>query len=241
MSSLSDQLAKLFPNLGRGGKQKTAAAQKKSGTPVFAAPVPQEVDWKKGVTPLPASGRRETKTGSPGAADLEHQCLQSVAASSSVKRATAFPLVVPNKPVAVAPPVGEPEKKAVPVSPDKVQQPPPRALFGNARPPALAREAEYKKPDSWVASGAGLQPPGGGSGRNLTVRIGIDFGTAYTKVAMRAGDQLFFVPWNGVRHHELSNYLPGEILIFPDDTVWLGRATEAETASRSLDEAPLKK
>jgi len=107
--------------------------------------------------------------------------------------------------------------------------------FGGFRPPALTRVAEFKAPDAWVAAGAALQPPGGGKGRVLPVRIGIDFGTAYSKVAIRVGELgLFFLPWEGVRNSAVPYLLPGELSIAQDGSTWIGRMKGAEEIRSDL-------
>ncbi len=86
-------------------------------------------------------------------------------------------------------------------------------------------------PDAWVFAGAALQPPNSTGGRVLPVRIGIDFGSAYTKVAIRAADRVFFLPWDGVRESTARYFLPGEIASTGDGQMLLGRAPGAEIRS----------
>jgi len=62
----------------------------------------------------------------------------------------------------------------------------------------LTSTSEFIEPDAWVHDGISLQVPGGGEGKVLRVRLGIDFGTAYTKVALRVADKVYFLDWSGV-------------------------------------------
>lgn len=91
----------------------------------------------------------------------------------------------------------------------------------------LTRTTEFKDPDSWVNDGAALQAPGGGAGNMLRVRLGIDFGTAYTKVALRVADKVFFIDWSGVRVSSEKFLLPGEVSLCGDGSFWLGRHPRA--------------
>jgi hypothetical protein len=79
-----------------------------------------------------------------------------------------------------------------------------------------------------------LQSPGGGQGNALSVRIGIDFGTAYTKVAIRAADQVFFLHWDGVLGGDETFFLPGEICQLDGESIFLGRAPQASSVLSHL-------
>lgn len=96
--------------------------------------------------------------------------------------------------------------------------------FGSTPQPVLSRNSDFKYPDDWVLAGAALQPPGGGAGRILPVRVGIDFGTAYSKVAVQALDKVFFIDWSGVRKNAAPYLLPGELCRVDSGTLLLGRA-----------------
>ena len=91
----------------------------------------------------------------------------------------------------------------------------------------LTQSSEFKEPDDWVSAGATLQPLGGGKGRVLRVRIGLDLGTAYTKVALRAADQVFFVDWDGLRISSQRYFLPGELSSRDSGSLWPGRPDDA--------------
>lgn len=79
-----------------------------------------------------------------------------------------------------------------------------------------------------------LQPNNNQGGRILTVRIGIDFGTAYTKMAISVAQKIFFVDWDGVRLSEQRYLLPGELSIGETGTVWLGRKKESADVLNNL-------
>lgn len=56
---------------------------------------------------------------------------------------------------------------------------------------------------SWINTGRPLQPSGNQGGRELAVvRVGIDFGTAFTKVAIKAGVDTVLVDWSAVTGDE---------------------------------------
>jgi hypothetical protein len=227
MDSLRDQLAKLYPELGKDEPKKLSPGPAKAASSMRTPETPKEVgSWKDGVTPLPHSGRIESKKPGPVLqyAIPKRNLLQPGSKKDLYKApVTARPHLPLQSTIGNAgnSQVQSPEPKS------RSDGVPRRTVFGNVRGPTLTREAEFKEPEGWVAAGAALQPPKSSGGRNMTVRVGIDFGTAYTKVAIRAGDQLFFVPWTATRNHDAVHYLPGEISISPDGAVWLGRMANA--------------
>ena len=110
----------------------------------------------------------------------------------------------------------------------KMSAPPALPNFGNLPQVTLTRPSEFKEPDDWVKAGAALQAVGGGTGgRVLQVRMGIDFGTCYTKVSLRAADKVFFVDWDGLRNSNHRYYLPGEVSQRVDRNICLGRPSDA--------------
>lgn len=73
----------------------------------------------------------------------------------------------------------------------------------------------------WADIGRSLQHPEfqGGRSTPMTVRIGVDFGTAFTKVAIRAGVDLVPVEWSAVTRDdsETGRYVvPGFVVRAPD-------------------------
>jgi hypothetical protein len=87
-------------------------------------------------------------------------------------------------------------------------------------------------PEPWIDLGQSLQPPHGGAGRNLSVHIGVDFGSAYTKLALRFADKVFPVAWDGLSGARVPFFLAGEISRMSNGDLLVGRAPSAsETKS----------
>lgn len=63
--------------------------------------------------------------------------------------------------------------------------------------PRIDASQRLSMPD-WAGVGKALQHPEARGGTPLLVRLGIDFGTAFTKVALRAGPDLVTVDWSTV-------------------------------------------
>lgn len=85
----------------------------------------------------------------------------------------------------------------------------------------------------WSAVGRSLQHPEHRGGRStpMAVRIGVDFGTAFTKVAIRAGIDLAPVEWSPVTgdHSETGRYVvPGLVVRAPDGVYGWKRFTETD-------------
>lgn len=72
---------------------------------------------------------------------------------------------------------------------------------------ASAEEGHFRMPEPWVSRGEQLQPERAGT-RVLPVRIGVDFGTAYTKVAMTMAGKTLIVDWDGLQRAP-EHYLLG--------------------------------
>lgn len=235
MKSLREQLARLFPKLGRD-EVASKAPRPKPSTARPSAPVPAaDIDWKKGVTPLSASTSKVVHTAER--ATLTLKGLVPAGANKQSRKLLQLARVgKPTRPIQPQVPIVAKPQQAIQAKqkfPEK--QTPSPLRFGGFRPPALTRVAEFKAPDAWIAAGAELQPPGGGKGRVLPVRIGIDFGTAYSKVAIRVGDLgLFFLSWEGVRNSAAPYLLPGEFSIAQDGSVWIGRMSGAEEIRSDL-------
>lgn len=76
----------------------------------------------------------------------------------------------------------------------------PTEAINTTRTPAVFRprvESSLLNTPAWIKDGLSLQHPGqqGGKAVPMTVRIGVDFGTAFTKVAIRAGADLIVIDW----------------------------------------------
>lgn len=92
----------------------------------------------------------------------------------------------------------------------------------------LSAECDFRYPAEWVEAGRHLQPSEESGGVRLPIRIGLDFGTAYTKAAIKLSDSAFVVDFNGVTAAESSYLLAGEISEDAARQVWLGRLRSAE-------------
>ena len=102
---------------------------------------------------------------------------------------------------------------------------------------ALTHAKDFKLPDSWVSCGKSLDYLSDNqNGRTLMIRLGIDFGTAYTKVAYHIADKVHFVQWVGIRKTASpdSFFLPGEMSITSNDAVVLGRHPEQSNILNNL-------
>ncbi len=119
---------------------------------------------------------------------------------------------------------------------EKVQNAPKEqpVKFSTLREMRLAREAEFKEPDAWVKHGVNLQPPNSTPERTVSIRIGIDFGTSFTKVAISAFQKVFFITWEGVHQGGNNWLLPGEISELSDGDYRLGRSANAKKVHANL-------
>jgi len=88
-------------------------------------------------------------------------------------------------------------------------------------------------PDAWVADGGALQPRHV-SRRSLAIRLGIDFGTAFTKMAIRLADKVFLVDWDGIHEGERRYLLSGELSETPIAAAFVGRAPGAMAVATDL-------
>lgn len=105
------------------------------------------------------------------------------------------------------------------------------------KPPAtnLTAANDFKFPDQWVEAGQALQAPASRGGRPLSVRIGIDFGTAYTKVAVRLADSVFAIDFSAITGKQSPVFLlPGEISLDGENGAWLGRHPQSKKVISGL-------
>lgn len=96
----------------------------------------------------------------------------------------------------------------------------------------LSNPNEFKLPDSWVA--LGVQTSLYSIGRSFTVRMGIDFGTAFTKASIGYGDDIFIVDWAGIKNGAEQFTLPGEFSVLPNGSCAIGRAPGATRVATDL-------
>lgn len=111
-----------------------------------------------------------------------------------------------------------------PAAPSKAVTP---ASTLNGRLLDLTEPSHFKLPDAWIDAGQSLQAPGGGAGRTLSVYVGVDFGTAYTKLAIRFADKVFAVDWAGLSRAPGPFFLPGEVSRMSNGMILIGRAPHA--------------
>jgi len=96
------------------------------------------------------------------------------------------------------------------------------------------RGPAWKTPEPWVSEGTAVQPRIGGSGRKLSVRLGVDFGTAYTKIAVRAADAVEVVDWTGVQAADQKWMVPSLLSILDDGTCCIGEKPGARAVIGGL-------
>lgn len=85
----------------------------------------------------------------------------------------------------------------------------------------------FRFPEPWVGAGRSLQPPNSSGGRLLSIRVGVDFGTAYTKAAVRIADSVLIVDFGGITAtSEHPRLLPGELTLERSGQTWVGRHPE---------------
>lgn len=197
--------------------------------------LPTADSWKQGVVPL---NHVERHRGTPGVSDIASRGNQpgaalqphperAVGAGSPIMDKQRAPVARPSAQIS-----GQPDKSVARRTSGNVEPESPAGFVVEGA--ALARESEFREPVPWVEAGCGLQPAGDGDGGILPIRIGVDFGTAYTKVAIRAADKVFFVSWDGIRAGPQPMFLPGEICAFVDEGLWLGRGKDASAVFSNL-------
>lgn len=85
----------------------------------------------------------------------------------------------------------------------------------------------------WIHVGRGLQHPDhlGEKVAPMVVRVGVDFGTAFTKVAIRAGFDLVYVDWSAVTGDESPTgrfVVPGLVVRAPEGDYCWQRSSESD-------------
>lgn len=242
-SILGQTMGDLLEELRRWKKAKTEERAQSSGR--VAVPMPSgksdegtplpEDSWKQGVVPIRHAEPYRVTLGA-NVVDNRGNQPNAVSQSRPERAVRAANLVGDTQRAAAARPSTQPATHAThPVTR------PTTANFGSdelagfaIEGAALARESEFRKPAPWVEVGWSLQPPGDGDGGILPVRIGVDFGTAYTKVAIRVAYRVFFVSWDGIHAGPHALFLPGELCSLMDGALWLGRGKEAAAVFSNL-------
>lgn len=237
MGDWKDEVAKVKSALIR--QPTTRRTQRLVSVPV-PPPDAQDSDWKDGVKPLSTHNRVETwKLVRQDAKDTDRGREKTKPAKVKAKKANHKPMrrrVRDDLPsmdfIHQVYGGGSPKAKRPSLeTPQHTIRIPSIAELPRV---ALTKKDEYREPEAWVCKGAAIQPPGYEGGRVLRVRMGIDFGTSYTKVALRVRDKVLFVNWKGVRKGKELYLLPGEISHFHDDRTRLGRAPGVSDVQGSL-------
>jgi hypothetical protein len=229
MGSMQEQLKKLT----------TQARSRSTGSPPSGQAIGPRTDgssrtddeWKLGVTPL-----GEKYRGAAAGTLLKTQPNKEAGRGATGLANSASPgTSLPARRLAVTPKRSDesprsPERHGIPSNSigHKTRRP---TTVGELSLPNrllnLTEPTHFKQPEPWIDTGQFVQPPGGGSGKNLSVHIGVDFGTAYTKLAIKLAGTVIAVPWSGLCASPARFFLPGEISRCADGSVLLGRAPVA--------------
>jgi len=116
----------------------------------------------------------------------------------------------------------QPEKlRATPVTAAAAAQAkhPPEAPASSDRLRQTTHNTYAHEPAPWVARGTATQPGDTIAGRVLPIRIGLDFGSAYSKAAISLQGQVRFVSWEGLLEGEQPLYFPDELTELSGDRV----------------------
>jgi hypothetical protein len=218
MGSLKDELNKLFPEAGeRIEKAKAEAKNRRIER--------SDNDWKNGVRPFNNSRDRYAPPVQPARRKAVYDAAGKppTLGNRPSQKKTSLIQEVAEFNVSLSSVYGQKKKdNCRPCSPQNKSSNP-EVKLGAIPQASIARTEEFKIPDSWVKEGIYLQPPNALGGPVLTVRIGIDFGTAYTKMAISAAQKVFLIDWDGVRLSSQRYLLPGELSVESDTSTWLGR------------------
>jgi hypothetical protein len=87
----------------------------------------------------------------------------------------------------------------------------------------LSSNEDFKIADEWVYE----QCPSTESKEIFDIRIGLDFGTSYTKASIFFGGDIYIVSWEGITHFKDKYTLPTEFSLFANDTYEIGRSFDA--------------
>lgn len=263
MKSLREQLKAVKPKLLVSPSKPNPAVTSGGRTETAAA---SSDDWKEGVTPLDPKFQRSARPPHPTHASRRHAqtahksvlherrctvgCLaDSAARQASRNAANELPVAIRKSPRQDHEP--RPAKTSGAPSPSSAQrqierraaatQVPPRVLDPlGGRLLDLTEPQHFKEPEHWIDLGEKLQPPGGGAGRNLSVHIGLDFGTAFTKLAIRFADKVHFVTWEGLTRAPNPYFLPGQISRVADGYVFVGLAPHTTESWAGIKQPFLK-
>ncbi len=267
MKSMREQLQELKPKVATTA---TAPKGKARGSKPSEDEAAVAHAWKSGVTPLANKHRRQEvdkqqpvplhrDKQSAGATSLRPSAARADAGvrsdspreGSIVDRRSELPVVkrtrsaTPSEPYsakpntkAAAPAHAGARKGSGQTSSKKESTTPDDPLAGRLL--ALTEPSHFKPPEPWLELGRHLQPPDGGNGRNLSVVVGVDFGTAFTKLAIRFADKVHLVTWEGISGAPNPFFLPGEVSRVADGYIFVGRAKHAVDAWAGIKQPFLK-
>lgn len=91
------------------------------------------------------------------------------------------------------------------------------------------RQHAFKYAEKWTEAGQHTQLSNSNDSRPTDIVIGLDFGTSFTKAAVRIKDQVYAVTWEGVSDWPAAHLLPSEYSVFDDGCCHLGQSPEART------------
>lgn len=169
---------------------------------------------------LRGSGRGKERGDEPSKIDFEPPPAWLAGGRSTPKKTPARnPVQKSATPVAVTAPAAKPSARR-----DESSPPPFK--------PRIDDGCALNMPE-WSNIGRSLQHPGHQGDRSapMAVRIGVDFGTAFTKVAIRAGVDLVTVEWSAVTgdDSETGRYVvPGFVVRAPDGEFCWRHLTEGD-------------
>ena len=117
-----------------------------------------------------------------------------------------------------------------PTEPRVIQRP-------SAQPSAVVtrRKVDGPLPAPWVSEGRRLQLiEDSAVKKTVVVRLGIDFGTAFSKLAVRVGQSVYVVDWSGLRSSEGAHLLPSEITQDPNGSFLVTETDQGGVTSSYL-------
>ncbi len=243
--SIRDQLMRLLGrSLTRGAPEASRPAGDRVPAPTPAPEEPkyqsaQDPDWKAGIGPPKTQARvgvirrasatfvGSRQTPRPVGPERRSPSRGAVVQTATMAQAKPAPGIGKVPAVALsrrpAPAVDKGRERVEPVAQSRR---PKNSVEARLPGVPISTTDHFKWPEQWVAAGQTLQP-GGPSRKKLAVRIGIDFGTAYTKVAVQAAGKVFFLDWEGLHRNPKPYLLSGEVSAVLDQGSAVGRAPEA--------------
>lgn len=94
----------------------------------------------------------------------------------------------------------------------------------------LSSTEDFKMPDSWVFNRHNQND----DSKKVTITIGLDFGTSYTKACIHFGDTRYIIDWSGLSNFNDKHTLPSELSYFNGKPFQVGRAIHATAVASSF-------